>query len=1148
MNSSKNGLSRLAIMAGASAIALSMFQPSAASAQTAPAQEAETVVVTGFRASLQNALNQKRRSVMLVDVITAESVGKFPESNLTEALQRLPGISIERDNGEGRTVTVRGLSGDFVRTRLNGMETTATSGVNEGQTAINRTRGFDYNVFATDMFKTLKVLKSAQANVDEGSLGATVDIETGRPLDDSAKRRLVLSIQDAHYINDGKGSPRIAGAYSQKFFNNKLGIAISGAYNEREGGISSYSQNIGAIDWVYRNSDIAGLVQNGTGSSVAPVCNPNTTNISATTNISPLNCFWGFALPTNLRTSNPTSLGVASTSKYFGSDPAAYAILNSNPVQLYPGLLTLQQQELYQDRVGLTTSVQWKPTENTKVTANALYSRLKYDNHNYNMGTFGLNRQNDNARAEIGLTNATTGLRAFSGTGATYFGDRRGVYSGACVVSATRECHGSGTPGVGVLPTAQYWNGTGYTTVAGVFGVNNFSTNPYNLDVYDYYNNPNSVGYNAARALLDPRGILNYDEIVGKPHTTVQDAHKNAAGQIDYMKLNSVDWITQDAWSTNETKFEQYDLVIDHIFSDKLKMSLTGGYSKSELSVRGGRVDLYALDKDNYVYDYRNGGAMPTFNPGFNVADSSNWDLYKGYAQIQLYNWDVTNEYNAYRADFNYVFNNNLNFDFGLSFRKYGFITSRQELNQGQLPTIQELNKYGRDKGDQYYANITLAKLGKTITYGKGLDLSPGTPTSWFVPDRDAFQKLFNFGCNCANQFADWRTFPRVNDTQEVTEEDFGEYIQANFDYDVFGRRLRGNLGVRVVETKINSMSLGTTGVFAGDTTTGYHEYIDTLPSLNLAYDFTDKFMIRFAASQTMARPALGNLAPGVTAISIGTTPVSGSPPSITLGNPKLEPFRSDNLDLNFEWYFSKDSILSVAIFHKDLGSFPRQENRIVVLRDSLPADTYKVIYDNLTPVQQAYMSGEDLWNLRTYVDSPGGTVDGYEIQYQQNFTFLPAPYNGFGMQANFTHIDSSLSYLSQAGVRSTAPWPFAAPNAVNVTLFYEKGPFEGRISYSWRDRFASQFPQANGTCAPGLTTNNGGQCGAPFTDFVGTEATQYADAKFSYKFNERLKADLAIQNIFNETQTNWAYEPSVIGKYTAGAGTIVTLGARYTF
>ena len=116
------------------AIALAVF----AAGGPAQAQESSTVqdvVVTGYRASLASALVAKRNSDTMVDVINAEDIADFPDANLAESLQRLPGVSIDRENGEGNLISVRGLSGDFTRVRLNGLETLSTAGASNADGA-----------------------------------------------------------------------------------------------------------------------------------------------------------------------------------------------------------------------------------------------------------------------------------------------------------------------------------------------------------------------------------------------------------------------------------------------------------------------------------------------------------------------------------------------------------------------------------------------------------------------------------------------------------------------------------------------------------------------------------------------------------------------------------------------------------------------------------------------------------------------------------------------------------------------------------------------------------------------------------------------------------------------------------------------------
>ena len=198
-------------------------------ASPTPVAEAEEIVVSGFRASLGAALDLKRDSVSSVDAIVAEDIAKFPDQNLAESLQRIPGISIQRDGGEGRSITVRGLGSQFTRVRVNGMETVATS--TDGASA-NRDRSFDFNVFASELFNSIIVHKTAEASLDEGSLGAVVDLNTGNSLGGKDGLTLVGSLQGSYNTLSKDLGPRIAGLVSWKAPSGVFGVTASAAYSK----------------------------------------------------------------------------------------------------------------------------------------------------------------------------------------------------------------------------------------------------------------------------------------------------------------------------------------------------------------------------------------------------------------------------------------------------------------------------------------------------------------------------------------------------------------------------------------------------------------------------------------------------------------------------------------------------------------------------------------------------------------------------------------------------------------------------------------------------------------------------------------------------------------------------------------------------
>jgi outer membrane receptor protein involved in Fe transport len=140
-----------------------------------------------------------------------------------------------------------------------------------------------------------------------------------------------------------------------------------------------------------------------------------------------------------------------------------------------------------------------------------------------------------------------------------------------------------------------------------------------------------------------------------------------------------------------------------------------------------------------------------------------------------------------------------------------------------------------------------------------GLDIPAGNARTWLIPDMDAAVGVLDLNNSTLYPMG---IQPSLGNNNEIEEDDLGAYIQGDFKFDLGGRTLRGNVGVRYVQTDLTSEGYTfTSGVPLLQTVT--HEYSDTLPSLNLVYDFTDEFLVRFAASKVITRPNLGNLNPG---------------------------------------------------------------------------------------------------------------------------------------------------------------------------------------------------------------------------------------------------------------------------------------------
>lgn len=214
----------------------------------AAAQEAagdEDIVVTGFRASLEAAIDMKRDSVGAVDAIVAEDIADFPDANLSESIQRIPGVALARNAGEGRQISVRGLGPQFTRVRINGMETLGTVGATDAEGGTNRGRNFDFNIFASDLFNSIVVRKTASAETEEGSLGATVDLRTARPFDYEGFT-FAVSGQAGYNDLSEHWDPRGAVLISDRWMNGDLGALLSVAYSNRE----AVEEGSSAVRWL----------------------------------------------------------------------------------------------------------------------------------------------------------------------------------------------------------------------------------------------------------------------------------------------------------------------------------------------------------------------------------------------------------------------------------------------------------------------------------------------------------------------------------------------------------------------------------------------------------------------------------------------------------------------------------------------------------------------------------------------------------------------------------------------------------------------------------------------------------------------------------------------------------------------------------
>jgi len=235
------------VIVGNLTLAALPFALAQAFAQTPQASDLDRVVVTGIRGSLESSLNLKRDASGIVDGIIAEDIGKFPDMNLAESLQRISGVSISRSsNGEGSQVTVRGVGPAFNLVLLNGRQMPNT---------VSGTRAFNFAYLASEAVSELQVYKTVRADIPTGGIGATINVKTARPLErpgfhatTSVKGLMDRSNDNLPKTFQGESiTPEIAGIFSNTWMDGRFGLAGNFSYQERDSGYSQASVGSWAV-------------------------------------------------------------------------------------------------------------------------------------------------------------------------------------------------------------------------------------------------------------------------------------------------------------------------------------------------------------------------------------------------------------------------------------------------------------------------------------------------------------------------------------------------------------------------------------------------------------------------------------------------------------------------------------------------------------------------------------------------------------------------------------------------------------------------------------------------------------------------------------------------------------------------------------
>lgn len=308
---------------------------------TTAGAQLEEVVVTGFRESLEVALENKRASVNFIDSISSEDVGKLPDNNLAEALQRVPGVQISRTNGEGQQISLRGMGPSFARVLLDGMPISAASEGSVDQQA--RNREFDFDVLPSEIFSMLQVSKTPRASLVEGGLSGTVDLRTPRPFD----------------YNGFQASYQLQGAYqsTSEELDPRGSFLISNNWDGRFGALLSLS----ASQRTFRTD---GWSSQGWTSGRIPG-NPPAPGYAG-----------GFDWNLPSVAASPAN----QAPDFINESGLSNAVLANAQV---PRLGRPEVQVGDRDRIGGTLALQWAPTDTLLLNLDVIYSKLESDFDRY---------------------------------------------------------------------------------------------------------------------------------------------------------------------------------------------------------------------------------------------------------------------------------------------------------------------------------------------------------------------------------------------------------------------------------------------------------------------------------------------------------------------------------------------------------------------------------------------------------------------------------------------------------------------------------------------------------------------------------------------------------------------------------------------
>ncbi|OZY87664.1 TonB-dependent receptor [Cellvibrio mixtus] len=953
-------------------------------------QGLEEVVVTGIRASLTNSVNVKRTSGSVVDAISAEDIGKLPDTTIADSLQRIPGIQIRRSAGEGAQVNVRGMP--QVSTLLNGEQFLSAGSITTSQPELTD--------IPAELLSRVDVMKSSEAKTLAAGVAGTIDLKTRRPFDMEQGWTFAGSAEGSQgsYTDDETGH-KVAGFAG---FNNGDNFGAIVTVTNSKATMANYRYGMYSEGW-YRGYHENVERDPVTGSDK----------------------YWpGYATPTDLTNDGDTNDVLFGTIDYGATNKTTE-----------------------RERTGISGSVQFQATDSIELLADVFYTKM--DQGDYVNGLIA-----DNAWSSYDWI--------------------------------------SPNPSANVVNRGKAVGGNGKDF---------YTTSITDLD--------------AVRVLAKSETQMSERESLNFNLQANLELTDKLSGSVRYIHGNATNDATRNFADAFITSGAQHGL------------STNVGGVKAPVNPGG-----YGPDRVPVVADFS--GKHPSFAypEGFGQ-DINGYGLVSSFADQ---NRDEESTLDVFRIDGTYDFQDGVKLDFGYRFADREVVRDQYDyvapfvVKDANGNDVTVYSKW-RDSGlEGVKGGETIAQ---TFSFTDLQDMGLITSISDFGPASDGNSYYFIDTNAMKNNLAfQEKLYPgnvRVKDGAEsyiVEDKTQTFYVQASFEGEA-GLPYQANVGLQYIETDLSITKYerdftyttvvdgvtyptldGTPRTITG-TDVIERGFNDFLPRMNIAFDTSDNTKLRLAYTKTMQQMDANLLGRGriFTTNYDSTNNVFKSVSASEYGNPYMNPWRSENYDASFEWYFSDSGMVSVGAFRVDL------ETGIATRGTKIDA----------VPDSDGVLRNTNQIDLTVTENTEGNVMKGWEVAYQQGFDFLPGAWSGLGTTLNYTYTTGEGSQKDFYG--ETMPVQDNSKHQVNAVLWYEYDQWQARVAYNYRsERFMSR---------QWIDGNPSAMWSAP---------TAYVDASVSYDINDNVTVYLQGTNLTEEYEESYMQWTDVVvdqniyeARYTLG-------------